>query len=152
MDIIYLRDYPQLYPQISRWIFEEFPYSFEGVAFEEWLEFVREGNQDGSMTSFVLLEDNSPVATASFDQTDFPPRDHLTPWLASVFTLPEHRGKGLAGKLLARVDEEAKAQGFEQIYLHTTDQMTYYAKRGWVELEQLEFWGRTNVIMFKILS
>lgn len=149
MQIVYLRDYPQLYPQVSRWIFEEFPYAFEGMAFGEWLEFVQEGNRGGLMTTFVLLEGGLPAATASLDLTDFPPRDDWSPWLASVYTLPEHRGKGWAGKLLARVEQEAKAQDFGRIYLHTADRAEFYAKRGWVEVEQLEFWGRVNTVMSK---
>lgn len=151
MKLAYLRDYPQFYPQVAGWIYQEFRYAFVGERLEDWIKTVKDGQQDGSITTFVALEGEQPIATASFDLEDLPARPKLSPWLASVYTLPEYRGRGIAELLLAEVEREAQGRGFAQIYLHTTSQEGFYAKRGWQRLEQLVYWDREIVVMTKSL-
>lgn len=151
MKLDYLRSYPQLYPQVARWIYDQFRYGFEG-SWQDWLKRVEEGQQDGSITTFIALEAGEPVATASFDLEDLPARPDLSPWLASVYTRPEYRGRGIAGLLVGRVEQEAQARGFDRIYLHTTDQEGFYAKRGWQRLGRIIFWDREIMVMTKHLG
>jgi hypothetical protein len=47
----------------------------------------------GPEQTFVVLDGGVPVATASFVAEDLPSRPDLTPWLASVFVDPPHRGR-----------------------------------------------------------
>lgn len=146
-----LQGYPQLYPQVAGWIFEAFRYGFEGDTFEDWLELLTQGQQDGSMITFVALEGDQPVATASLDVLDFPPKDHLSPWLASVYTRPEFRGRGIGRQIVARVEAEAQMRGFSRLYLHTTDRVSFYLKQGWIELDQMVYWGQAVTLMCKDL-
>lgn len=148
MTLHYLRDVPEHTETIARWIFETFPHEFENTTFEEWLEIVR---HPGRVT-FVALDEERAVGTATLDFEDLPPRDDLTPWLASVYVLPEFRAQGLGATLVAAVAKEARTKGFKQLYLHTSDRVAFYAKRGWDIVDTVEYWNKTNTIMVKALS
>jgi len=151
VEIARLRDHPELIPEVAGWIYKEFPYAFVGESLRAWIEAVAYGQLDGSLTTFVILERGSPLATASLDLEDLPSYPHLSPWLASVYTRPEHRGKGLAGMLFAEIEKEARGRGFDRIYLYTTDQEAFYRKRGWETLEGSRLDGEPTVVMRKVL-
>jgi GNAT superfamily N-acetyltransferase len=146
--IDYLRNVPEHTETIAKWIFETFPHEFETTTFEEWLEVVKHPER----VTFVALENGQPLGTASLDFEDLPPRDDLTPWLASVYVLPEARSRGLGAKLVAAVEQEATVKGFKQIYLHTSDRAEFYAKRGWQVLVTVEYWRKINTVMVKYLA
>lgn len=151
MRIVRLGDHPELVGEVAGWIYQAFPYAFESESEQDWLYAITQGQLDGSLTTFVGIEDGHPLATASFDLADLPSHPHLWPWLASVYTLPEQRGKGLAGRLVARVEEEARVRGFDRIYLYTTDQEGFYARRGWQTLEGSRLAGESIVVMYKMV-
>lgn len=88
MRLAYLRSYPQFYPQVAGWIYEEFRY-----AFEESLQ-----------------------------------------------------------ELIEKVEHEAREWGFTWIYLHTTDQEGFYARRDWTVNERIVVWDREVVLMSKGLD
>jgi GNAT superfamily N-acetyltransferase len=118
------------------------------MSFEEWLEVVRHPER----VTFVAVENEQALGTATLDFEDLPPRDDLTPWLASVYVVPEFRAQGLGAMLVEAVEKEARAKGFKQIYLHTSDRVNFYKKRGWQILGSVEYWQKINTVMVKDLS
>lgn len=152
MEIVRLRNRPELVPEVAGWIYREFPCAFGGESLKDWISAVAYGQLDGSLTTFVILDEGIPLATASFDLEDLSSHPHLSPWLASVYTKPEHRGRGLAEMLLSQVEKEARSRGFERIYLYTADQESFYAKRGWETLEGSRLDGEPIVVMRKNLG
>ncbi len=151
MTLHHLRDVPEYTTTIAKWIFETFPHEFEGMTLAEWTVLLEPSRNPDKIT-FVAVENGQAVGTASLDNEDLPPRDNLTPWLASVYVLPEFRARGLGAALIAAIEEEAKAKGFKHIYLHTSDRADFYAKRGWQTLMTVDYWQRTNTVMVKRLS
>jgi GNAT superfamily N-acetyltransferase len=85
---------------------------------------------DRSEETFVLLDDNVPVGTASLVNNDLPSRPDLTPWLASVLVLPPFRGKGYSAPLVRRV-EQAAILSTATLWLYTWSAESVYAKLGW---------------------
>jgi GNAT superfamily N-acetyltransferase len=148
MTFHYLHNVPEHAETIARWIFETFPHEFENTTFAEWLEQMKHPNR----VTFVAVENGQALGTASLDFEDLPPRDDLTPWLASVYVLPEFRAHGLGATLVEAVVKEAKVKGFKQIYLHTSDRADFYKKRGWRILDTVEYWQKTNTLMVRNLS
>ena len=63
--------------------------------------------------------------------------------LNDFFVVPEHRGAGLAGRLMERLFAHAKESGIPQISLitHTTNAraQAHYRKMGWKQSEFLRF-------------
>ncbi len=52
-------------------------------------------NRDSIPITFVALRNSTVIGTVSLDLTDLPSHDHLSPWLASLFVLPEARGQDI---------------------------------------------------------
>lgn len=121
------------------------------MTLREWTELL-EPTLNRDKVTFVAVEDGQAVGTASLDDEDLPPRSNLTPWLASVYVLPEFRVRGLGAKLIEAVESEARTRGFTKIYLHTTDRTEFYKKRGWQVLDSVNYWNQDHVVMFKNLS
>ena len=63
-------------------------------------------------------------------ENDFHDRKDLTPNVCAVFTEPEHRGRGIAGRLLNMAVEELRKKGISPVYL-VTDHTGFYERYGW---------------------
>ncbi|MFY0989715.1 GNAT family N-acetyltransferase [Halomonas sp. C05BenzN] len=94
----------------------------------------------------------TPVGTASLVADDMSVRRRLTPWLASVFVLPEWRGRGIASCLVRRVEAEVAASGLASCYLFTPDQQALYRRLGWRDHEALDYRGEAVTIMIRHLG
>lgn len=65
-----------------------------------------------------------------FDIVRITDRPDLTPNVCAVFTEPDHRCKGLAGKLLEFVSHDMKQHGIDTLYLLTSHD-SFYERYGW---------------------
>jgi ribosomal protein S18 acetylase RimI-like enzyme len=76
--------------------------------------------------------------------------------LDNVAVHPDHQGHGLGNMLLDRAEVEARAAGFDSIYLYTHELMTenqaIYAGRGYLEYARRTEDGLTRVFMRKALA
>lgn len=63
-------------------------------------------------------------------ENDFHNRKDLAPNVCAVYVEEAHRGKGIAGKLLAFAREDMKALGIDTLYL-LTDHTSFYERYGW---------------------
>ena len=64
------------------------------------------------------------------EENDFHQRTDLAPNLCAVYTEPEYRRQGIAGRLLARAVADLRAQGIAPVYL-LTDLVGFYERYGW---------------------
>src|SRR3954465_8289992 len=85
---------PDYIPQVVDWLREEFWHSGSPSREQQIATMLAQPGQ--SEETFVLLDDNVPVGTASLVNNDLPSRPDLSPWLASVLVLPPFREKGTA--------------------------------------------------------
>lgn len=115
-------------------------------------EFRAECGAGGVPSVFAALHGDIPVGTASLVADDMSDRRELTPWLASVYVLPEWRGRGIASQLVRRVEEEAQAHGHGRFYLYTPDQQALYRRLGWRDLEDREYRGEAVTVMRRIFA
>ncbi len=96
---------------------------------KEWKDFDREylrkGIEDGSLVAWVAHDKENQIAScAAVSFYSLPPK----PWnmegrlayISSLYTLPESRGVGLAGKLLRCALNYAEEQGVPQAVLHAS--------------------------------
>jgi GNAT superfamily N-acetyltransferase len=61
-------------------------------------------------------------------------------YLADVFVLPEHRGKGLSKWLMQTIIAHPQLQGFRRLLLATADAHGLYSQFGWKPLARPERW------------
>ncbi|RTR05897.1 GNAT family N-acetyltransferase [Halomonas nitroreducens] len=101
----------------------------------------------GVPSVFAAMHGEQPVGMASLVVDDMSDRRELTPWLASVYVLPDWRGRSIASRLVCRVEEEARAHGVERCYLYTPDQQALYRRLGWQDVEERDYRGETVTIM-----
>ncbi|SHF70722.1 Acetyltransferase (GNAT) family protein [Modicisalibacter ilicicola DSM 19980] len=146
-----LADSPHL-SRVARWQHEQWGRLYPETSFRAWQEELRGicGTR-GVPSVFLALEEGRPVGTASLVEDDMEVRRELTPWLASVFVLPEWRGKGVASHLVRRVEHEARQAGIERLYLFTPDRQALYRRLGWETHEALVYRGEEVTIMTRRL-
>jgi GNAT superfamily N-acetyltransferase len=67
-----------------------------------------------------------------------------TAYLADVFILPEHRGKGLSKLLMKNIMAHPQLQGLRRWILATKDAHGLYAQFGWKPLSKPESWMQVH--------
>jgi N-acetylglutamate synthase-like GNAT family acetyltransferase len=99
-----------------------------------------------------MLLDGSPIATGGVYHhvglLDAMPRlKEFQPWLALVYTLPEHRGKGYGASLCEEIQAQAKTMGTTDLFLFTYTAESLYKRLGWQQLERVELKGKDIAVM-----
>lgn len=152
ISIVSTAERPDLVPVVARWLWDEF-WQRDNYSFEETLAAVTASVTARPMPrTFILLAAGIPVGTASLAAQDLESRPDLTPWLAGVFVAPDVRGRGLAGRLVAAVEDECRALDIPTLWLYTRTAERIYARAGWRTIESIAHKGRPYVIMRRDLD
>eukprot|EP00039_Didymoeca_costata_P015607 m.268711 g.268711 ORF g.268711 m.268711 type:complete len:171 (-) comp16256_c0_seq23:5688-6200(-) len=90
--------------------------------------------------TYVALKSGSLAGSCRVCQDDFDGlRPEYTPWLATLFVLPEFRGQKIGSRLVEHASKMAQLHGFEALYLWTPSKglsEDMYKKLGWVTVEE----------------
>jgi N-acetylglutamate synthase-like GNAT family acetyltransferase len=136
MNIEYLADSMEHVPVLAKWFQDQWGYLSPERSLEDRVQRLGERtNRTELPITFVALEGDEPVGSASLVECDMDTRSHLKPWLASVYVVPSYRNCGVGAELVGRVLDEANSHGFSTVYLWTPSKKTFYAKRGWSLME-----------------
>lgn len=79
---------------------------------------------------YLCLDGDKIVGGLGVIENDFHNRKDLTPNICAVYTEPDHRNKGIAGKLLNFAVDDLKSKGITPVYL-LTNHTGFYEKYGW---------------------
>lgn len=79
---------------------------------------------------YLCLDGDKVAAAMGVIENDFHPRKDLSPNVCAVYTEPEYRCRGLAGRLLEHVCADMAAHGISTLYL-LTDHTGFYERYGW---------------------
>lgn len=114
----------------------------------ELYHFFREKMEKEDLVEW-LAEDQSGeiVATSAILLMDFPPAFNNPSgkkgYITNMYTADEYRGQGIAGKLLQKVEAEAKERGVTKLFLHASEM----GRRAYIKSDYLE----TSEMMIKDL-
>ena len=154
MNIAYKRIKPadtELIILIADWYFDEWN-------IDKMVTIDRLNNFPGAMLPFqvVMTLDGLPIATGGVYHhvgllDAFPRLKEYQPWLALVYTLPEHRGKGYGAMLCQEIQGRAKETGTKQLHLCTHTAESLYRRIGWEVLERIALKGKDIAVMKKEL-
>jgi GNAT superfamily N-acetyltransferase len=148
MKIGYLADHREHIPRLAGWLHAQWGYLHENDSVERRAARLElRATRGGVPVTFVAVDGETLLGSASLVDDDLETRPELTPWLASVYVAPEHRGRGVASALVQRVVEEARGSGVDRLYLWTTDQERLYARLGWEPVERMPFQDEDIVVM-----
>ena len=149
--MVALRDRLDLVAVVAKWAHEEF-WSRAGRTLEETrVLFTPVQRETWLPRTFVLLQDETPIGMASIVEHDLDARPDLAPWLASVVVDRAARGRGHSRTLVKFIEDFARDNGVETLWLFTWSAEGLYAKLGWDALERLDRNGREIVVMSKNL-
>ena len=81
------------------------------------------------------------------DDDELPESNEPGPWLAAVLTLPSTRRSGVGSTLVQQIVQRAHQLGHSELFLYTSDQQEWYAKKGWLPLRQTSLNGIVHTVM-----
>ena len=123
--IVKLSDRPELKEKAAAWYSSKW-----SVPEEAYLESIEESFNAVVPSWYLWLEEEKIAAGMGVIENDFHDRKDLTPNLCAVYTEPEYRGRGIAGKLLNHVCNDMAEHGICTLYL-VTDLIGFYEQYGW---------------------
>lgn len=145
--IVALRDRPDLVPVVAQWAHEEF-WSYAGRTLEQTrVLFMPVPRETWLPRTFVLLDGETPVGTASIVEHDLESRPQWTPWLAALVVDRAARGRGYSRTLVGFIEDFAREHGVDALWLFTWSAEGLYAKLGWRPVERLDQNGHEIVVM-----
>jgi len=152
MRIEYLADHPDLVGELVRLHFEQWGHLRPDESLEQRTGRLEACLGRGGVPSvLVALEDGALCGSAMLVANDMATRPELTPWLAGVYVVEDHRGRGIGSALVRRVESEAAKRGVARLYLYTPDAMGFYERLGWAVDERCEYLGNEVAVMSRRL-
>ncbi len=121
-----LRQAPELLDRAASWFHGKW-----GVPREAYLARMRPYLSGESEYGWYLcLDAGRIVGGLGVIDNDFHDRKDLSPNICAVYTEPEWRGRGVAGRLLDAAVADLRAAGLSPVYL-VTDHVGFYERYGW---------------------
>lgn len=123
---ITLRDVPGLKETAAEWFSSK--WSVPKEAYLECMDAYLSGETEYGW--YLCLCGDRIVGGMGVIENDFHDRKDLAPNVCAVYTEPEHRRKGIAGRLLDMTVEDQRSKGISPVYL-VTDHTGFYERYGW---------------------
>lgn len=96
-------------------------------------------NCDEIPLALVAVDDEGEIlGTAALKARSIDTHRHLSPWLAAMFVVERHRGRGVNAALVAAIEENAVRLGYERIYVGARGVTSAMRENGWSLLEEAE--------------
>jgi GNAT superfamily N-acetyltransferase len=101
--------------------------------------------------ALVAKADDEPIGTCLLVESEIEPNHDVSPWLAGLFVVPEHRRKGAGAVLVRAIEDQARLRGFSRLYLYTTEAIGFYARLGWSIVDRTNWKGFDTALMVREL-
>ncbi len=101
--------------------------------------------------ALVAKADGEPIGTCLLVESEIEPNHDVSPWLAGLFVVPEHRRKGAGAVLVRAIEDQARRREFSRLYLYTTAAAGFYARLGWTVIERTNWKGFDTAFMVRDL-
>jgi GNAT superfamily N-acetyltransferase len=148
MRIDNIADHPDIVETVARWQWDEWGHLDPADSLAARIAGIGAPPDPARIpTTYVALDGDDVLGSASLVADDMPTHPELTPWLASVYVAPAARGRGVASALVRRVVQEAATTGAARLYLYTENARGLYEKLGWRVVATDHFEGSPVTIM-----
>ena len=148
MDIINLKEEPNLIPTLAKWHHNEWSYLNPSLTLNERI-YKMEAYLSNEIipSTYIAKENNILLGSSALIEHDMETNKHLTPWLASIYVAEPHRKQGIGSKLVLHAMKEAKKENISKLYLFTPDQENFYKNLGWSTIEKENYHNHNVTIM-----
>ena len=148
--IVDLKDYPQHIKLIANWIFNYWGKYYPNCSKEDVLQELQ--RQTILPKTLIAIQGDLPIGTVSLYEEDGL-NTSLTPWLGSLFVLPDYRHQGIGKHLIESAILEAKSMDYPNLYIITLEHSltAWYAQMGWHFLKKDDLNGYPVDVMRLIL-
>ncbi|SEP62614.1 Acetyltransferase (GNAT) family protein [Virgibacillus subterraneus] len=151
MKIDFLLNHPDKIKEVAEMIYKEFVVkASNGMKFEDVVKHFSNTGDNTFPITLLALENGECLGTVSIFENDLKIRDMYKPWLASLYTKPDSRSRGIGQKLVAKTIDVVKELGFKELYLRTEDTSEYYRNRGWAYVETVSDDNHEKIDIFKM--
>lgn len=149
VEIINLKEEPVILATLASWHQQEWSSFNPGESIEERILRMQPYLNEDFIPSTFIAKDNGLSGSAAIVSRDMETRPQLSPWLASVYVLPEKRGRGIGTKLVLHVMAQAKREGIKTLYLFTPDRQDFYLNLGW-SIKNVEQYQNQEVTIMQV--
>ena len=156
LQIAPLADRAELVQTVASWHWNEWGHVDPFGSLRSWTEGLgKRTNLDRIPAVYVAITDGEPVGSVVLVEHDMPDREdlaHLSPWLAGLFVLPDHRRQGVGSTLVRHAQSEALRFGVHRLHAHTSTAVDLYQEVGWETIAKTEYEGSDVTILSKKLA
>lgn len=131
---INLRQQPQWLERASGWFSEK--WGIPQAAYRQSMEESLMGTSPVPQW-YLAVQGQQIVGGLGVIENDFHPRKDLRPNICAVYTQPQARCQGIAGKLLELACRELKERGIGTVYL-LTGHTGFYERYGWEFIDMVQ--------------
>lgn len=143
MKIISIKTHPEFQDQMIQYFQDKWASKATMAVYENAIQ---HSKNEGLPNWYLLLEGNKIIGCAGLITNDFISRMDLYPWLVALYIDVDYRGHGYGQLMIKQIKKDAKALGFNQLYL-CTDHVGYYEKYGFKYLaDGYHPWGESSRI------
>jgi len=148
-----IADHLDLVPTVAGWHWTEWGHTDPEGSLVKWTDGLgRRTCRNAIPTTYVALADASPVGSVTLIDHDMAIHLDLSPWLAGLYVLPQHRGKGVGSALVICAEKHAMAMPLPRLYLYTARAERLYQRLGWETIAQDRYQSQDVYVMVKDLT
>ncbi|SDR11844.1 GNAT family N-acetyltransferase [Pseudovibrio sp. Tun.PSC04-5.I4] len=127
-----LKNVPQFLEQAAQGMWLEW-WEEEGHPIEDVYEELRSSLGTQTLPTTLIAHDEEQfLGMVMLVKSDMSKRPQYTPWLASLWVAPDHRGKGVGSRLAKELKTHTFSSGANQLYLFAKPSLRgFYETLGW---------------------
>lgn len=145
-----LVEHKKYIPTVAKWVYDEWSSKY-GERFEVTLKKTENTcNENKIPLTLIAFIDNEPVGVVALWENDLESRRDIRPYMATLYVIPEERGKGIGKKLMEAAIQKAKELGEKRIYLITNID-NLYEKFGWKLLSKEKTRHGNEVNLYELI-
>jgi GNAT superfamily N-acetyltransferase len=101
--------------------------------------------------ALVAKLDGVLAGTCLLVRSELEPCHPVSPWLAGLYVVSEHRGQGVGRVLVRAIEDQARQRGSRRLYLYTDSAIDYYERLGWSTIDRIDWKGSRTTLMAREL-
>ncbi|MFT3806939.1 GNAT family N-acetyltransferase [Arenimonas sp.] len=141
--------HPERVAELAAWHHAQWAHLYDDWTLAVAMQELRDhASRRGIPTTLLLLEGDSLLGSVSVVTEDAPALQFIgSPWLASLYVVPEARGRGLGKELVLAAVRLAAENDVPRLLLFTPEHADFYRRLGWQAFRREDLLGTPVDVM-----